>query len=148
VLPAFVLHDVLVLGGSIGRALVLTMALVAVLGVALLHVLFGVANFQPGFPKLEGIAAIIAGVALLASAVMARRSMYRALLTACVGTLPLVAWFAYAVPLEGSSDPAYFWVSLIIPITTGSAAWALRRRRGDYRTSRTDTPGDRTCASR
>ncbi len=96
---------------------------------AVAHVAFGLANFQPGFPVLEGFAAIAAGLALLGSAFLVWRSMYLALVTACLGTLPLVVWFAYAVPVEGSSDAAFFWASLVIPIASGSAALLLRRRR-------------------
>jgi hypothetical protein len=92
--------------------------------------LFGLTNFQPGFPKMEGVAAITAGLAVLASLALATRSMYRALLTAFLGSLPLVAWFAYAVPVEGSSDPIFFWASLLLPTTTGLSALILRRRRG------------------
>ncbi len=94
------------------------------------HIVFGLANFQPGFPRLEGVASITAGLALLASLVIAVRSMYWALLTACLGSLPLVGWFAYAVPIEESSDPTFFWVSLVIPATSGLAALTLRRVRG------------------
>ena len=74
------------------------------------------------------MAAIVAGVAVLASLVVARRSIRRALLTAFVGSLPLVAWFAYAVPIAGSSDPIFFWASLVLPGLTGLALLILRRR--------------------
>ena len=102
---------------------------VPVLLLALGHIAFGIANFQPTFPKLEGVASITAGLALLASLVIAVRSMYWALVTACYGTMPLAAWFAYAVPIDGSSDPGFFWASLIIPSGTGLAALTLRRKR-------------------
>lgn len=105
------------------------MAALAVSLLAFLHIAFGLANFQPGFPRLEGLAAITAGLALFASLALARRSMFRALLTACLGTLPLVVWFGYAVPVKGSSDPGFFWASLVIPTGTGLAALILRQRR-------------------
>ena len=95
----------------------------------LIHILFGLANFQPGFPKLEGVAAITAGLAILASLAVARRSVYRALLTAFFGTLPLLVWFAYAVPVERSSDPVFFWASLVLPTGTGLSVLILSRRR-------------------
>ena len=107
---------------------------VSVVGIALLavgHLLFGLANFQPGFPKLEGVTAMAAGLALLASLIIARRSMYRALKAACLGTLPLVGWFAYAVTIEESSDPVYFFASLITPATADLAALTVRRRSGE-----------------
>ncbi|MFP5372601.1 MAG: hypothetical protein ACLGI3_17905, partial [Actinomycetes bacterium] len=56
---------------------------------AAFHILFGVANFRPGFPELEGVAATVAGVALLAALLLARRSLSRAFGIAFVGTLPL-----------------------------------------------------------
>ena len=117
------------MGGTIRRRVV--SAVVTVLGVlvALGHIVFGLANFQPSFPKLEGVASITAGLAILASLVIAVRSTHRALWTACLGTLPPVAWFAYAVPVEGSSDPIFLWVSLVIPTGTGLAALTLGRRR-------------------
>ena len=103
--------------------------MLAVLGVSLglLHINFGLTNFQPGFPKIEGVAAMTAGLALLVSLALARRSVHRALLTAFFGTLPLVAWFAYAVPVEGSSDPIFFWVSLVLPTATGVSLLILPR---------------------
>ena len=63
--------------------------------------------------------------------IIARGSMYRALVTACLGTLPLVVWFAYAVTVEGSSDPGYFFASLITPAAAGLAALAWKRRYGE-----------------
>ncbi len=117
---------------SIRRYVALAVAAVGVLVLALGHVVFGLANFQPGFPKLEGVASIIAGLALLASLIIAVRSMYWALVTACLGTLPLVGWFAYAVPIAESSDPAFFWASLVIPTTSGAAALGLRRKRAAH----------------
>jgi peptidoglycan/LPS O-acetylase OafA/YrhL len=122
------LHGVTTQGSSAGRV-VITVASLAVILLALMHIVFGLANFQPGFPKLEGLTSITAGLALLASLILARRSMYRALVTACLGTLPLVAWFGYAVPVEGSSDPVSFWASLVVPTGTGLAAVVLRHRR-------------------
>lgn len=56
--------------------------------------------------------------------------MYWALLTACLGSLPLVGWFAYSVPIEESSDPGFFWASLVIPVASGLAVLTLRRNRG------------------
>jgi hypothetical protein len=109
------------------------------LPVAVLYILFGIANLQPGYPKLEALAAIIGGLALLTSLVMAWGSVYRALLTACLGTLPLAAWFAYAVPIERSSDPQFFWFSLIIPTFTGLSVFVLwRRRTAEVNTRRAD----------
>ena len=101
-----------------------------VLVLAAFHILFGIANFQPGFPKLEGVAAILAGVALLAALLLARRSLPRALGIAFVGALPLVAWFAYAVTIDKSSGPQFFWASLLLPTVTGIAVIIIRRRRG------------------
>lgn len=109
-----------------GRLMTLVVVALGTL-VGLFHIGFGLANFQPGFPKLEGVAAITAGLAILASLAVARRSMSRALLTAFLGTLPLVAWFAYAVPVERSSDPMFFWASLVLPTTTGLSLLVLRR---------------------
>ena len=110
-----------------------------VLALGLLHILFGLANFQPGFPKLEGVAAITGGLALLASLALARHSMYRAFFTAFIGTLPLVAWFSYAVPIERSSGPVFFWASLVVPTIAGLAA-PLLRRRGRSNERDTDEP--------
>ena len=115
-------------GASVRRTLRVLLVL-GVLALGLLHVVFGLANFQPGFPELEGVAAITAGLALLASPVVARRSLDAALLTVLLGALPLVAWFAYAVPVEGSSGPGFFWASLAVPTTAGLAALVSRRRR-------------------
>jgi hypothetical protein len=124
--------------GSIRRYVVLAVSVVGVVLLAIGHILFGLTNFQPGFPKLEGAASMTAGLALLASLIIAMRSMYRALVTACLGTLPLVGWFAYAVPIEKSSDPAFFWASLITPAATGLAALGWRRRSGET-SARADT---------
>ena len=103
------------------------------LPVALLYVLFGIANLQPGYPKLEALAAIIGGLALLASLLIAWRSVYQALLTACLGTPPLAVWYAYAVPIERSSDPQFFWFSLIIPTFAGLSAFVWRKGRTSRR---------------
>ena len=108
----------------------------AVLALGLLHLVFGAANFQPGFPKLEGVAAIIAGLALLVAPVVGRRSPESGLMTVLLGTLPLVAWFAYAVPVEGSSGPGFFWASLVVPTTAGLAALVIRSRSEHRRTDR------------
>ena len=118
---------------SVPRALEAVLIL-GVLALGLLHVSFGMTNFQPGFPKLEGVAAIMAGLALLASPFVARRSLHAALLTVLFGSLPLVAWFSYAVPVQGSSGPQFFWASLVVPATAGLAAVVSRRRsRGSQR---------------
>jgi hypothetical protein len=122
-------HHVKVQPASIRRYVALAVAAVGVLFLAGGHIVFGLANFQPGFPKPEGVASITAGLALLASLVIAVRSMYWALLTACLGSLPLVGWFAYAVPVEGSSDPSFFWASLVTPTASGLAALTWRRNR-------------------
>jgi hypothetical protein len=111
------------------RQLALVLLMLAILALAVLHILFGIANFYPGFSKIEGVAAMLGGVALIAAIPMARLSVEKALLTACVGTVPLSLWFAYAVPVEGSSGPQFFWVSLIVPVSTGLVALAMRRRR-------------------
>lgn len=97
---------------------------VAVLGVG--HIAFGFANFQPGFPKAEGVASLVAGAGLLAAIVVGRWSLHRAFVTALLSTLPLVAWFAYAVPVEKSSTPNLLVLSLIIPAL--AAAGAIRTR--------------------
>ena len=99
-----------------------------VLLVAAVHIVFGLANLQPGFPKLEAAAAVTAGVALLASLFVARRSMLGACLTACIGTLPLVAWFIYAVTIPKSSDRVFLCLSLIIPTAAGLGAILTARR--------------------
>ena len=95
---------------------------------ALGHIVFGLGNFRPSYPVGEGIASIVAGVALIAALTMTRRSLLAALTTACLGTLPLVAWFAYAVPVQGSSTATLLWLSLILPVVTGGAALVVRRR--------------------
>ena len=110
------------------KAMVNTAAGLIVLGLAVVHVLFGIANFQPGFSEVEGVAAILGGLALILALAVARRSLFAAMVTACVGTTPLAAWFAYAVPVERSSDPPFFWASLMVPVFTGVAALLLRRR--------------------
>ena len=110
------------------RAVFAFIAVCAVGALGGAHLAFATANFQPGFPKLEGVAAFIAGAALFASTIMARRSLHLGFLTALFGTLPLVAWFAYAVPVQGSSDPHFFWLSLIVPTAAGVGALATRRR--------------------
>lgn len=97
---------------------------VAVLGLG--HISFGLTNFQPGFPVAEGVTSLIAGVGLLAALVVARWSLHRAFLTALLTTLPLVGWFAYAVPVQGSSDPVFLVASLVIP--TLAAIGAIRTR--------------------
>lgn len=97
------------------------------------HVLFGLGNFRPGYPLLEGVAAVVAGVSLLVAAVLVWRSVRRALLTAALGTLPLVAWFLYGVGVEGSSDPVFIGLSLVVPSVAGAAYRALERRRRDDR---------------
>lgn len=66
----------------IRRYVALAVAPAGVFFLAVGHLVFGLANFQPGFPRLEGVASITAGLALLASLVIAVRSMYWALLTA------------------------------------------------------------------
>ena len=111
-------------------AFAVMVARVAVSLLALGYIAFGLANFQPTFPIAEGIAAVAGGLALIAGLVIAQRSMYWALLTAALGTLPLAAWFAYAVPVEGSSGLEFFWASLIVPAFSGLGAFALRRSRG------------------
>lgn len=131
-------HHVKMRPASIRRYVALAGAAVGVSFLAGGHIVFGLTNFQPGFPKLEGVASMTAGLALLASLVIAVRSMYWAPLTACLGSLPLVGWFAYAVPIEGSSDPIFFWASLAIPTASGLAALIWRRNR---RT--TPRPGNR-----
>ena len=103
------------------------LALVVLLVAALL-IVFGWTNLQPGFPKLEAAASITAGVALLASLFVARRSMLWACLTACLGTLPLVAWFVYAVTIPKSSDPVFLFLSLIVPAAAGLGAILTLRR--------------------
>jgi hypothetical protein len=118
---------------SIRRYVVLPLSVVGVVLLAVGHLLFGPGELPAGVPGLEGVTAMTAGLALLASLVIARRSMYRALVNACLGTLPLVGWFAYAVTIDESSDPVYFFASLITPATAGLAALTLRRRSGKAR---------------
>lgn len=109
------------IGPTTVRYAVRTIVAAAVVVLALGHILFGLTNFQPGFPWLEGAVAVLAGLALLASLVASRFSVRAALWIALLGTLPLVAWFAYAVPVDGSSDPQFLVVSLIVPAAAGTA---------------------------
>ncbi len=113
----------------VARYAVMSVAVVTAFVLGVGHIVFGLGNFRPGFPKGEGVASLVAGAALLASLIVARRSIYNALLTAWLGTLPLVAWFAYAVPLERSSDPVFLWMSLIVPTIAGAGALIARQRR-------------------
>ena len=113
---------------SVGRAVAVALIVLVVAVLALGHIVFGLGNFRPGYPRGEGVASLIAGAALLASPLIALRSIFAALVTACLGTLPLVAWFAYAVPVEGSSSATFLWLSLILPVTTGLSAFLFRRR--------------------
>ena len=117
-------------GPSAGQPAIRTVLTLGVLVLAAFHILFGFANFRPAFPELEGVAAILAGVALPVALLLARRSVPRALSIAFVGTLPLVAWFAYAVTIEKSSGPQFFRASLVLPTVTGTALVILRRRSG------------------
>ena len=104
------------------------------------HIVFGLGNFRPGYPVGEGVTAIIAGLALLAALVMARRSVFAALMMACLGTLPLFVWFAYAVPVQGSSTPTFLWLSSILPATTGIGALAVRHRAARRSVGKGDQP--------
>lgn len=115
---------------SAARSSGVALVALAVCVLAFGHIVFGLANFRPGYPAGEGVAAIVAGLALLAGLTMAGRCLFAALMTACVGTLPLVAWFAYAVPVQGSSTPTFLWLSLILPVVTGMSALVVRRRVG------------------
>jgi hypothetical protein len=102
------------------------MVVLAVSVLAFLHIAVGLANFQPGYPKLEGVAAIIAGMALFS-----------------------VADLGVEVCISGSRDrmPRHFalgrmvllgrprlsrghliWASLVIPASTGLAALIRRGR--------------------
>ena len=111
----------------VGIALVALVVSVLAVG----HIVFGLGNFRPGYPVGEGVTSIIAGVALLAGLAVSRRSIFAALTTACLGTLPLVGWFAYAVPVQGSSTPIFLWLSLVVPVVTGVSALLVRRRAED-----------------
>ncbi len=89
------------------------MAAVGVVIVGTGYLFFGLANFQPGFPKIEGVASLVAGAGLLASVVIAKYSLQAAFLTVLLATLPLVAWFAFSIPVQQSSSPHFFWLSLV-----------------------------------
>ena len=106
--------------GGMRLALWLTWGLVA--GVlALGHLLFALGNFRfGGLALVEGVAAALAGLALLASIMIFRRSPMKAAVTVLTGSLPLTAWFALAAMLDlPVVDPAwpFLLLSLVVPGT-------------------------------
>jgi hypothetical protein len=73
-----------------------------------------------GLAVLEGIATALAGLALLASIIIFRRSPMHACITILIGSLPLTAWFVLAGMLGlPVVDPAWPFVllSLVVPGT-------------------------------
>lgn len=68
---------------------------------ALGHLLFALSIFRyGGLAVFEGIAAALAGLALLASIIIFRRSPMKAAVTVFAGSLPLTVWFALATMLD------------------------------------------------
>ncbi len=98
------------------------------------HLAFSMANFQPGYPKLEGVTALVAGLALISSVFVARHSAFAALITVFVGTVPLFLWFTYAVPEV--SDPVFLYQSAVLPIISATGALLLWRRNKITKTKR------------
>ena len=88
---------------------------------ALGHLLFAIGNFRfGGLAVFEGVAAALAGLALLVSIPIFRGSPNTAAVTVLGGSLPLTAWFALAGLLDLSVvDPAWPFVllSLVVPGT-------------------------------
>lgn len=89
---------------------------------ALGHLLFALGNLRfGGLAVVEGVAAALAGLALLASIPIFRVSPIKAAFTVLGGSLPLTGWFALAGVLDLSSvvDPAWPFVllSLVVPGT-------------------------------
>ena len=106
--------------GGMRLALWLIWSLVA--GVlALGHLLFALANFRfGGLAVFEGVAAALAGLALLASIMIFRHSPMKAAVTVLTGSLPLTAWFALAAMLDlPVAEPAwpFMLLSLVVPGT-------------------------------
>ena len=88
---------------------------------ALGHLLFALANFRfGGVAVFEGVAAALAGLALLASIMIFRHSPMKAAVTVLTGSLPLTAWFALAAMLDlPVAEPAwpFMLLSLVVPGT-------------------------------
>lgn len=103
-----------------GMRLALWVAWGLVAGVlALGHLLFAFENFRFGaLAVFEGVFAALAGVALLASIVIFRRSPTMAAATVLTSSLPLTGWFALASVLL---EPAWQFVLLSLGVP-GTAA--------------------------
>lgn len=97
---------------------------------ALGHLLFALGNFRfGGLAVVEGVAAALAGLALLASIIIFRRSPMQASVVILVGGLPLTAWFVLAGMLSlPVVDPAWPFVllSLVVPGTAVIAILLIR----------------------
>ncbi len=106
-----------------GMRLALWVAWSLVAGVlALGHLLFAFENFRfGGLAVFEGVFAALAGVSLLASIVIFRRSPTKAAATVLISSLPLTGWFALASVLV---EPAWQFVSLSL-VVPGAAAIIL-----------------------
>ncbi len=82
--------------------------------VGFIHLLFAFANFQlGGLAVAEGGFSALAGITLIASIVLFRRSRLQAALIILGGTIPLALWFAFTVPEH--SDWIFLYLSLIVP---------------------------------
>lgn len=84
---------------------------------ALGHLLFAFENFRfGGLAVFEGVFAALAGLALLASIIIFRRSPMKAAVAVLAGSLSLTAWFALASVLVEPAWP-FVLLSLIVPGT-------------------------------
>jgi hypothetical protein len=99
------------------------------------HLMFAIGNFRfSGLAVLEGVAAALAGLALLVSIPIFRGSPIMAAVTVLGGSLPLTAWFVLAGMLDLSVvDPAWPFVllSLVVPGTAVISIlllWSLGER--------------------
>ena len=97
---------------------------------ALGQLLFALGNFRfGGLAVFEGVAAALAGLALLASMMIFRSSPMKAAVTVLTGSLPLTAWFALAAMLDlAVVDPAwpFLLLSLVVPGTAVIAILHIR----------------------
>ena len=89
---------------------------------ALGHLLFALGNFRfGGLALFEGVAAALAGLALLASIVIFRSSPMKAAVTVLTGSLPLTAWFVLVAMLDlPVTDPV--WPFLLLSLVGPGAA--------------------------
>lgn len=115
--------------GGMRLALWLIWSLVAG-ALALGHLLFALGNFRfGGLAIFEGVAAALAGLVLIASIMIFRRSPIKAAVTILAGSLPLTAWFALATMLDlRVVDPAwpFLLLSLVVPSTAVIAILLIR----------------------